>query len=84
MHTMFHIHIAEVKNFQNMKVIGKSIKGSPYEKNWQVKKSMVISGQHPGETINSDLRRFCKKIMEENIVEKIYFLLFQMQIQMEI
>ena len=61
---------------KNMKVIGKSVKGNPiYMKKIGRGETKVwlVSGQHPGETINSwILEGFVKRIMERKILLKKY------------
>ena len=64
------------KLLKNMKVIGKSVKGNPiHMKKLGTGKTKVwlVSGQHPGETINSwILEGFVKRILERKILLKKY------------
>ena len=70
---MFHIHIAEVKNYSNLwKLLVKKCKSEPiYMKKIGSgeKKVWLVSGQHIQiETINSwILEGFVKRLMEKNI-----------------
>ena len=64
------------KLFKSMKVIGRSVKGRPiHMKKIGSGKTKVwlVSGQHPGETINSwILEGFVKRIMERKMLLKKY------------